>query len=92
MKNVYIFFNWLSNRHLLKPFIYNWEKYNSEKFTLKRYSQSCSKYPEHWIDNAFSWIDSREGWDFWEHHHYEWKYFCQHSLTFKETEITISIY
>ena len=92
MKNVYIFFNWLSNRNLLKSFIYNWEKYNSEKFTLKRYSRSCPKYPEYWIDDAFSWAESSEGYDFWEQCHYEWMHFCQFSSNLKEIEIAISIY
>ena len=92
MKKVYIFFNWLANRNLLKLFIHNWEEYNSEKFTPKRYSKSCSEYPEYWIDDAFSWADSYEGWDFWEQRHYEWKYFCQCNPAFKEIEISISIY
>lgn len=92
MKNVSIFLNWLSNRNLLKSFIRNWEEYNSEKFTLKRYSKFCSKYPEYWIDDAFYWADSYEGSDFWEHYHYEWKCFYQHSSDFKEIEIAISIY
>lgn len=92
MKNIYIFLNWLSNRNSLKSFIYNWEKYNSEKFTPKRYSKSCSKYPEYWIDDAFGWTDSYEGYDFWEQCHYEWKHFCQNNSNFKEIEIAISIY
>lgn len=92
MKNVSIFFNWLSNRNSLKLFIHNWEKYNSEKFTLKRYSKSCSKHPEYWIDDAFYWADSYEGYDFWEQCHYEWRHFCQHNSDFKEIEIAISIY
>lgn len=92
MKNVSIFFNWLSNRNSLKLFIHNWEKYNSEKFTLKRYSKSCSKHPEYWIDDAFCWADSYEGCDFWEQCHYEWRHFCQHNSDFKEIEIAISIY
>lgn len=92
MKKVYIFFNWLSNRNLLKSFIYNWERYNSEKLTLKRYSRSCSKYPEYWIDDAFSWAESSEGYDFWEQHHYEWRDFCRCSSNLREIEIAISIY
>ena len=92
MKEIYVFFNWLSNRNSLKSFIYNWEKYNSEKFTPKRYSKSCLKYPEYWIDDAFSWTDSYEGYDFWEQRHYEWRNFCQNNSNFKEIEIAISIY
>lgn len=92
MKNAYIFFNWLSNRNSLKSFICNWEKYNSEKFTLKRYSRFCSKHPEYWIDDAFSWAESPEGYDFWEHRHYEWRQFCRNNSNFKEIEIAISIY
>lgn len=92
MKKIYVFINWLSNRKLLNSFIHNWEEYNSEKFTLKLYSQSCSSYPEYWIDDAFSWTDSHEGYDFWEQRHYEWVNFCKKDSNFKETEITISIY
>lgn len=92
MKNIYIFFNWLSNRNSLKLFIYNWEEFNSEKFTLKRYSRSCSKHPEYWIDEAFSWGGSHEGFDFWEKCHYDWLHFCKHNPDFKEIEIAISIY
>ena len=92
MKNVYVFFNWLSNHNLLKSFIYNWEKYNCEKFTLKRYSRSCSKHPEYWIDDAFSWEESSERYDFWERYHYEWRHFCQCDSHLKEIEIAISIY
>ena len=92
MKNVYIFLNWLSNHNSLKLFINNWEEYNSEKFTLKRYSRSCPKHPEYWIDDAFSWAGSNEGYDFWEQRHCAWRHFCQHSSNFKETEIAISIY
>lgn len=93
MKNVYVFFNWLSNRNSLKSFIHNWEKYNSKKCTLKQYSRYCSKCPEFWIDDAFSWAESSEGYDFWEKCHYEWQNFCQqHSSDFEKTEITISIY
>lgn len=92
MKKIYIFLNWLSNHNSLKSFIYNWEKYNSEKFTPKRYSKSCSKYPEYWIDDDFSWTDSYEGYDFWEQRYYEWKHFCQNNSNFKEIEIAISIY
>lgn len=64
MKNAYVFFNWLANHNSLKSFIHNWEEYNSEKFTLKRFSKSCSKYPEYWIDDAFGWAESCEGYDF----------------------------
>ena len=92
MKKIHVFLNWLSNRNLLKSFIYNWEKYNSEKFTLKRYSRFCSKYPEYWIDDAFSWNSSHEGYDFWEHYNYEWINFCKQSFNFEEPEIKISIY
>lgn len=93
MKNVYIFLNWLSKRDSLQLFIGNWEEFNSKKFTLKRYLQFCPKNPEFWIDDAFCWADSSEGYDFWEKCHYEWRNFCQqHSSNFEETEITISIY
>lgn len=92
MKKVSIFLSWLSNHNLLKSFIHNWEEYNSEKFTLKRYLRFCSKYPEYWIDDAFSWAESYEGYDFWEKHHYEWGQFCRNGSNFKEIEIAISIY
>ena len=82
----------MSNRNSLKSFIHNWENHNSEKFTLKRYSKFCSKHPEYWIDDAFSWAGSREGYDFWEHRHYEWRQFCQHHPNLEEVEIAISIY
>lgn len=82
----------MANRNLLKSFIHNWEKYNSEKFTPKRFSKSCSKYPEYWIDDAFSWEESREGYDFWESRHYEWRQFCRHYPNLEEVEIAISIY
>ena len=92
MKKVHVFLNWLSNRKLLNSFIHNWEEYNSEKFTLKRFSKSCSKYPEYWIDDAFGWAESREGYNFWEHRHYEWRQFCRNNSNFQEIEIAISIY
>lgn len=92
MRNVHIFINWLSKRNLLKSFIRNWEEFNSKKFTLKLYLRSCPKNPKYWIDYAFSWAESYEGFDFWEQCHYDWKDFCQHDSIFEETEVVISIY
>lgn len=92
MKNIRIFLNWLSKHNLLKSFIHNWEEFHSKKFTSKLYLQHCSRNPKYWVDDAFCWAESSEGYDFWEQYHYEWQHFCQHSSDFKETKIAISIY
>ena len=69
-----IFITFLKEHHAFEKYIYNF------KYVGKRYNRvdKCfnklikSQSAESYIDNAFTWDDTNEGWEYWYNLHTLW--------------------
>ena len=65
-KIIYLFFHWLRKKQALKPFLSNFISH--ERYRLR--------LPQYFINDAFTWDETLEGYDFWHGLDTQWYRYC----------------
>lgn len=76
--NLKLFIKFLKKEHSLEKYLFNLnlKKSNSESEVFILYQ--LTEYPPCMIFNAFTWKETKEGFDYWQNLHYKWRdYYCK---------------